>query len=203
MFLLASALPCPVFTLMLSSAWPHAQRANIYKYRNTYREIQAQASTLLYTETANIKIRKWKWNENCVIWKFLCNSCNDDDADDDDDDDDDQRLWWKDQHADIEGSPTRPDGSQSWTNRTDPLPIVIFDWNQDFLWNQKFVLILLDEIAQTLTQASKLENDQSKITLWTFFKVFHCFCVDPGCSSGFTFPRCLNHLRDSGENTVV
>ena len=39
MFLLASALPCPVFTLMLSSAWPHAQRANIYKYRNTNTEI--------------------------------------------------------------------------------------------------------------------------------------------------------------------
>ena len=44
---------------------------------------------MLYTETANIKIRKWKWNENCVIWKFLCNSCNDDDDDDDGDDDDD------------------------------------------------------------------------------------------------------------------
>ena len=68
-------------------------------------------------------------------------------------DDDRRGVWWKDKGADIEHGLNTADGSQFWTNPTDPLPILRFDWNQYFHWNFEFVLISFSQIVQRLIEA--------------------------------------------------
>ena len=71
--------------------------------------------------------------------------------------DDDRGLWWKDRQQAcryIQHGLTPPDRSQFWTNPTDPLPILRFDWNQDFHRNFEFVVISFNQIVvQTLIEA--------------------------------------------------
>ena len=71
-------------------------------------------------------------------------------------DDDRRGVWWKDKGADIEHGLNTADGSQFWTNPTDPLPILRFDWNQYFHWNFEFVLISFNLIVQRFIEAKRI-----------------------------------------------